>query len=88
MFTFSAISFFVRCETQEEVDRLWEQLSAGGEKQKCGWPKDKFGVWWQIVPTVLGEMVQDKDATKSSRVMNAMQMDKLDIAGLKQAYDP
>src|SRR5439155_4129880 len=80
MFTFSpAISFFVNCETQEEVDRLWEKLCAGGEKQRCGWLKDKYGVSWQIVPTVLGQMLQDKDAEKSKRVMNAMmQMDKGD----------
>ena len=83
-----AISFFVNCETQEEVDKLWEKLCAGGEKQRCGWLKDKYGVSWQIVPTVLGQMLQDKDAEKSKRVMNAMmQMDKIDIAGLKQAYE-
>src|SRR5207302_4568867 len=88
-FTFSpTISFFVNCETQEEVDKLWEKLCAGGEKQRCGWLKDKYGVSWQIVPTVLGQMLQDKDAEKSKRVMNAMmQMDKIDIAGLKQAYE-
>ena len=89
MFTFSpAISFFVHCQTQEEVDRLWTKLSEGGEKQRCGWLKDKYGVSWQIVPTVLGQMLQDNDAEKSKRVMNAMlQMDKLDIAGLKRAYE-
>ena len=88
MFGFSpAISFFVHCGTQEEVDRLWEQLSAGGEKQKCGWLKDQFGVSWQVVPTVLGEMLRDKDAKRSARVMQAMmKMDKLDIAGLRRAY--
>jgi predicted 3-demethylubiquinone-9 3-methyltransferase (glyoxalase superfamily) len=87
MFTFSpAISFFVHCETQEEVDKFWEKLSEGGEKQRCGWLKDKFGVSWQIVPTVLGQLLQDKDGEKSKRVMNAMlQMDKLDIASLKRA---
>ncbi len=87
-FTFSpAISFFVKCETQQEVDELWEKLSAGGEKQRCGWLKDKFGVSWQIIPTVLGKMLQDKDAEKSKRVMNAMlQMEKLDIKGLTHAY--
>src|SRR6266568_6356623 len=89
LFTFSpAISFFVNCETQEEVDELWEKLCAGGEKQRCGWLKDKYGVSWQIVPTVLGQMLQDKDAEKSKKVMNAMmQMDKIDIAGLKRAYE-
>jgi predicted 3-demethylubiquinone-9 3-methyltransferase (glyoxalase superfamily) len=89
MFTFSpAISFFVPCETQEEIDKFWEKLSEGGEKQRCGWLKDKFGVSWQIVPTVLGQLLQDKDAEKSKRVTNAMlQMDKLDIASLKRAND-
>ena len=88
-FTFSpAISFFVNCKTQQEVDELWEKFSAGGEKQRCGWLKDKYGVSWQIVPTVLGELLQDKDAEKSKRVMTAMlQMDKIDIAGLKQAAE-
>jgi predicted 3-demethylubiquinone-9 3-methyltransferase (glyoxalase superfamily) len=88
-FTFSpAISFFVNCETQEEVDELWEKLSEGGEKQQCGWLKDKYGVSWQIVPTALGVLLQDKDAEKSSRVMKAMlQMNKIDIAILKQAYE-
>jgi len=89
MFTFSpAISFFVPCETQEEIDKFWEKLSEGGEKQRCGWLKDKFGVSWQIVPTVLGQLLQDKDAEKSKRVMNAMlQMDKLDIASLERANE-
>ncbi|MGH6627998.1 MAG: VOC family protein [Burkholderiaceae bacterium] len=88
-FTFTpAISFFVRCETQQEVDELWEKLSEGGEKQQCGWLKDKFGVSWQIVPTVLGEMLQDKDAERSRRVMQAMlKMHKFDIGLLKQAYE-
>jgi predicted 3-demethylubiquinone-9 3-methyltransferase (glyoxalase superfamily) len=87
-FTFSpAISFVVNCETQEEVDAFWEKLSEGGEKLQCGWLRDKYGLSWQIVPTVLGEMMQDKDAEKSQRVMKAMlQMTKLDINGLKQAY--
>jgi predicted 3-demethylubiquinone-9 3-methyltransferase (glyoxalase superfamily) len=81
-----AISFFVRCETQQEVDELWEKLSEGGEKQQCGWLKDKFGVSWQIVPSVLGQLLGDKDAAKSKRVMQAMlKMNKLDIEGLKQA---
>jgi len=88
MFTFSpAISFFVKCETQPEIDEMWEKLSAGGEKQRCGWLKDKYGVSWQIVPPVLGEMLSDKDAEKSKRVMEAMlQMDKIDIDTLKRAY--
>jgi predicted 3-demethylubiquinone-9 3-methyltransferase (glyoxalase superfamily) len=88
-FTFSpAISFVVNCETQEEIDELWEKLSAGGEKVECGWLKDKYGVSWQIVPTVLGEMLQDKDAEKSERVMKAMiKMDKIDIKALKRAYE-
>ena len=89
IFTFSpAISFFVHCETQEEVDKFWEKLAEGGEKQRCGWLRDKFGVSWQVVPTVLGQLLQDKDAEKSKRVMNAMlQMEKLDIAGLKRAHE-
>ena len=88
-FTFSpAISFFVNCETQEEVDELWAKLSKGGEKQRCGWLKDKFGVSWQIIPSALGEMLRDKDPEKSKRVMNAMlQMDKIDVERLKQAYE-
>ena len=86
-FTFTpAISFFVNCETQEEVDELWEKLSAGGSTNRCGWLQDKFGVSWQIVPSILGKLLQDKDAAKSTRVMKAMlQMDKLDIRGLEQA---
>lgn len=89
MFTFSpAISFFVKCETQGEVDALWAKLSAGGKTQQCGWLQDKFGVSWQIVPTVLGAMLQDKDPQKSKRVMEAMlKMVKLDIKLLKQAYE-
>ncbi len=87
-FTFTpAISFFVTCETQDEVDRFWEKLVAGGQPQQCGWLTDKYGVSWQIVPRVLGEMLQDKDPAKSTRVMKAMfGMVKLDIAGLKRAY--
>jgi len=81
-----AISFFVNCETQEEVDELWEKLSAGGEKSRCGWLKDKYGLSWQIVPTILGELLSDKDAAKSQRVMQAMlKMVKLDIDKLKAA---
>ena len=87
-FTFSpAISFFVDCETQEEVDELWEKLSAGGGKQQCAWLRDKFGVSWQIVPRALIELMQDKDPVKSQRVFRAMlQMTKIDIEGLKRAY--
>ncbi len=88
-FAFSpAISFFVNCETQEEVDELWEKLSEGGEKQPCGWLRDQFGVTWQIVPTALGEMMSDPDAEKVRRVVKAMlQMSKLDIAALRRAYE-
>jgi predicted 3-demethylubiquinone-9 3-methyltransferase (glyoxalase superfamily) len=84
-----AISFFVDCETQEQVDALWERLTSdGGEESQCGWLKDKFGLSWQIVPRQLGEMLQDKDPAKAKRVMEAMlQMKKIDIAGLKRAYD-
>ena len=82
-----AISFFVNCETQEEVDELWEKLSAGGQKSRCGWLKDKYGLSWQIIPSALGKMLGDKDPEKSQRVMKAMlQMDKIDIKGLEQAY--
>ena len=86
-FTFTpAISFFVSCETQKEIDYFWEKLSAGGEKDRCGWLKDKFELSWQIVPTVLGELLSDKDAAKAQRVMTAMlKMVKLDIKKLKQA---
>lgn len=83
-----AISFVVDCKTQEEVDRFWEKLSEGGEKGQCGWLKDKYGLSWQIVPTVLVKMLQDKDAEKSQRVMKALlQMNKLDIKSLKRAYE-
>ena len=83
-----AISLIVNSETQAELDRYWEKLSAGGQEVQCGWLKDKFGLSWQIVPTALWELVQDKDPVKSQRVMAAlMQMTKLDIAKLKQAYD-
>jgi predicted 3-demethylubiquinone-9 3-methyltransferase (glyoxalase superfamily) len=81
------ISLFVSCETQAEVDELWEKLSEGGEKGRCGWLKDKFGVSWQIIPTALGELMGDKDPDKAGRVMQAMmQMSKIDIAALKRAY--
>jgi predicted 3-demethylubiquinone-9 3-methyltransferase (glyoxalase superfamily) len=83
-----AISFLVNCETQEEVDELWEKLSEDGVPSHCGWLKDKFGVSWQIVPTVLGRMMADKDNAKTQRVMKAiLQMDKIDIQRLHQAYD-
>jgi len=83
-----AISFFVNCETQEEVDELWEKLTDGGEESQCGWLKDKFGLSWQIVPTALGELLGDPDPEKSKRVMEAMlQMHKIDIATLQHAYE-
>ena len=87
-FTFTeAISFVVNCETQQEVDELWEKLSAGGQKSRCGWLKDKYGLSWQVVPTALVEMLQDKDPKKSTSVMQAMlQMDKIDIETLRRAY--
>jgi len=87
-FAFSeGMSVYVDCETQEEIDRVWEKLSQGGEKGRCGWLKDKYGVSWQIVPSVLGEMLQDKDAERARRVTEAfLKMDKLDIKTLKQAY--
>lgn len=84
-----AISFVVNCETQEEMDYYWEKLSEGGDEKahQCGWLKDRYGVSWQIVPTVLGRMLQDKDTEKSERVMKALlQMKKLDIGKLRQAY--
>lgn len=88
-FTFSpAISFVVSCETQEEVDEFWEKLSAGGQIQQCGWLQDKYGLSWQIVPTIVGKLLQDKDPAKSQRVMKAMlQMKKIDIKTLKQAHE-
>ena len=88
VFTFSpAISFFVNCEDQAEVDRLWNQLSDGGEQQQCGWLKDKYGISWQIVPTVLGELLGDEDPVKAQNVMEAMlTMNKIDIAELQKAY--
>ena len=87
-FTFTpAVSFFVNCTTQEEVDELWEKLSQGGKKGQCGWLEDRYGVSWQIVPTVLGELLGDPDPVRSKRVMEAMlKMTKLDIEGLQQAY--
>jgi predicted 3-demethylubiquinone-9 3-methyltransferase (glyoxalase superfamily) len=83
-----AISFVVNCETQEEVDHFWEKLSAGGQEVQCGWLKDRFGVSWQVVPTVLVEMLQDKDREKSKRAMAAMlKMKKINIEALKKAYE-
>ena len=81
-----AISFVVNCETQQEVDEFWEKLSEGGEESRCGWLKDKYGLSWQIVPTILVKLLQDKDPVKAKRVMEAMlQMNKIDIKKLKQA---
>jgi predicted 3-demethylubiquinone-9 3-methyltransferase (glyoxalase superfamily) len=87
--TFSpAVSFMVGCETQEEIDKLWEKLSEGGEPGECGWLKDRYGVSWQIVPVVLEEMMQEGDSEKTERVMEALiQMKKLDIATLRRAYE-
>jgi predicted 3-demethylubiquinone-9 3-methyltransferase (glyoxalase superfamily) len=83
-----AVSFVVRCETQAEVDEYWEKLSAGGQKSQCGWLKDKFGLSWQVVPNILIELAGDQDPAKGQRVMKAvLQMTKLDIQKLKQAYE-
>lgn len=82
-----AISFFVHCETQAEVDELWEKLTEGGEEEQCGWLKDRFGVSWQIVPAGLTDLLYSEDAEKSARAMQAMlQMKKLDLEGIRQAY--
>jgi predicted 3-demethylubiquinone-9 3-methyltransferase (glyoxalase superfamily) len=88
-FTFGqGFSLFVDCETQEEVDQLWEKLSEGGEPGQCGWLTDKFGVSWQIIPKALGELLGDEDPEKANRVMNAMlQMGKIEIDGLRRAYE-
>ena len=81
-----AISFVVNCKTQAEVDKFWKRLSAGGKEVQCGWLTDKYGLSWQIVPTILGDLLADKNAAKAGRVMNAMlKMVKLDIKKLKQA---
>jgi len=87
-FQFSeAISFSVDCQTQQEVDEFWRKLSAGGEEGPCGWLKDKYGLSWQVNPKILGKMLNDPDAAKAKRVMEAMlQMKKIDIAGLQRAY--
>jgi predicted 3-demethylubiquinone-9 3-methyltransferase (glyoxalase superfamily) len=83
-----AISLFVNCETQDEVDYFWDRLGAGGQTGRCGWLKDKFGLSWQVVPSTLGQLLRDPDAAKATRVMQAMmKMDKLDIGLLRQAYD-
>jgi predicted 3-demethylubiquinone-9 3-methyltransferase (glyoxalase superfamily) len=83
-----AISFFVNCETQEEVDELWKKLSAGGKTERCGWLKDKYGLSWQIIPSALGRLMGDNNAAKAQSVMKAMlEMHKIDIARLQQAYD-
>ncbi|MGC1188031.1 MAG: VOC family protein [Candidatus Acidiferrales bacterium] len=88
-YTFTpAISFVVNCETQEEVDDYWAKLSAGGKEVQCGWLQDKYGLSWQIVPTVLFKLLQDKDPDRTQRVMKAMmKMIKIDIKGLQEAYD-
>ena len=84
-----AISFFVACETQQEIDELWARLTSdGGAPDRCGWLKDKFGLSWQIIPTTLGQMLSDRDTAKATRAMNAMlQMVKLDVNKLQQAYE-
>jgi predicted 3-demethylubiquinone-9 3-methyltransferase (glyoxalase superfamily) len=83
-----AISLFVHCKTQEEVDTYWAKLLEGGEESRCGWLKDRYGLSWQIIPTVLGEMLSDADPKKAKRVMEAMlKMKKIDVAELKRAYD-
>ncbi len=83
-----AISFFVNCETQEEVDELWQKLSQGGEKSRCGWLKDKFGLSWQIIPAALGKLMHDPNPAKSKAVLNAMmKMDKIVIKDLQEAYN-
>ena len=81
-----AISFFVDCDTQEEVDMLWDKLSEGGEKSRCGWLKDRYGLSWQIIPTILGDLLGSEDDKVSSKAMNAMmKMGKIDIEELKKA---
>jgi predicted 3-demethylubiquinone-9 3-methyltransferase (glyoxalase superfamily) len=83
-----AISLMVKCDTQEEIDELWEKLSEGGQKVECGWLKDKFGLSWQIVPTILGELMKDKDPAKRERVMQViMQTKKFEIAKLQEAAE-
>ena len=83
-----AVSFSINCETQEEVDEFWGKLTEGGEESRCGWLKDKYGLSWQVNPTILGEMLKDKDTEKAKRAIEAMlQMGKIDIPTLKRAYD-
>ena len=83
-----AISMFVNCDTQEEVDFFWDRLSEGGRENQCGWLQDKFGLSWQVIPTTLGELLGDRNREKANRVMQAMlQMKKIDIAKLREAYD-
>ena len=83
-----AISLFVNCQTQDEVDEFWEKLSHGGQEGQCGWLRDRFGVWWQVIPTALGEMLCDPDKKKAGNVVNAMhQMGKIDLEKLQTAYD-
>ena len=88
-FTFTpAISLFVQCDAQDEIDALWEGLGSGGRIQRCGWLQDRYGVSWQVVPRILGTMLQDADAARADRVMRAMMgMVKLDVAGLQRAYE-
>lgn len=81
-------SFFINCETQDEVDHYWDKLSEGGRTDRCGWLADKYGITWQVIPTVLGKVLGDPDREKSGRAMQAMmKMGKLDIAGLQNAFD-
>lgn len=89
MFAFTpAISFFIKCETQAEVDYYWEKLTAGGTEEPCGWLKDKFGLSWQVIPNALGELIGDPDREKAGRALQAMfQMKKIDIAALRAAFD-
>ena len=83
-----AVSFMINCSTQEEIDRLWDALSQGGSTEQCGWLKDRYGLCWQIVPTILGEMMKDRNRDRAKRVADAMLgMVKLDIAGLQKAYE-
>jgi len=88
-YTFSpAVSFLVNCETQGEVDELWAKLTAGGSEQPCGWLKDRYGVSWQVIPSILGKLLRDKDPAKAQRTMQAMlKMKKIDIKGLQQAHE-
>jgi predicted 3-demethylubiquinone-9 3-methyltransferase (glyoxalase superfamily) len=83
-----AVSLFINCETQAEVDDLWGKLTAGGQEQPCGWLKDRYGVSWQVIPSILGKLMRDKDPAKAQRVVQAMlRMKKIDIRGLQQAYE-